>query len=541
MHIFSLLFLVTLMVPNAILVVTERQPVGTALADILLPLGCYMLLTGASRRIGRTVWLMFPLIFLAAFQIVLLGLFGESVVGVDMFLNLVTTNATEAGEMLGGLLPAVGLVVALYIPVLVWASVEIKRGIRLTHTTQRRYRRSGLVCLMAGLIAALATLPTQRPVAWTEDIFPANALCNLSLAVQRSYRVAHYAETSKGFTFHAKRQQLSDTTSVGNSPVVVVVIGETARADHFALFGYCRPTTPMLAKLTGLTAFPHAFSESNTTHKSVPMLLSDVTAADFDSLYMRRSLITAFREAGYRTAFFSNQQRNHSFIDFFGEEADTCLFIKDRSPKENVLDAKLIDYARREIAATRGPLLVVLHTYGSHFNYSDRYPAKFRRFRPDTPLDAKLACRPRLVNAYDNTILYTDYLLATLCRSLAATGRPAVMLYTSDHGEDIFDDGHHFLHASPRPTLHQLHVPLLVWTSPQYAAAHTAAVAALGSNTRREVSTSATLFHTTLMLGDISTPLLKPWLSLASSAYHPTPPLYLTDRNHAMPMARVLR
>lgn len=107
-----------------------------------------------------------------------------------------------------------------------------------------------------------------------------------------------------------------------------MVVGETSRALNWQLYGYERETNPLLVQQSGLVAFPKVLTESNTTHKSVPMLLSDVTACSYDSIYHRKGIITAFKEAGFRTAFFSNQRFNHSFIDFFGREADTFDFIK---------------------------------------------------------------------------------------------------------------------------------------------------------------------------------------------------------------------
>lgn len=530
-------FLFVLMVPNLMLVVTEHQTALVVASNILLPLALYSLLASVSRNLGRTVWLMFPLVFLAAFQIVLTRLFGQSVIGVDMFLNLVTTNPSEAGEMLAGLLPAVALVVVLYVPMLVAATIAIRRKARLSRPFIRKQQIRGAACLSAGMLAALATLVTARPIGVTTDIFPVNVTCNLALAVGRSWRVAHYAETSQGFVFHAI-SAAKDSSSMRR--ICVIVIGETARAENFGILGYGRDTTPRLRRLTGLTAFTSALSESNTTHKSVPMLLAAATAATFDSLYCQRSIITAFHEAGYKTAFFSNQQRNRSFIDFFGEEADTCLFVKDQAPGENVYDARLVSYARQEIARQRGDVLIVLHCYGSHYNYSERYPREFARFTPDDVSEPSAECRRNLLNAYDNTILYTDYLLASLADVLRQTHAEATLLYTSDHGEDIYDDGFHFLHASPVPTIMQLHVPLLVWGSDEYRAGHAPLIAALAANSHKAVSTSASLFHTALHLAGIQTPYLDLRLSLASPTYKPSSRRYITDRNEAVALSSML-
>ncbi len=131
-----------------------------------------------------------------------------------------------------------------------------------------------------------------------------------------------------------------------------MVIGETSRSANWSIYGYNRETNPELTKIKGLTAFCHVLTESNTTHKSVPMLMSSVTAHDFNSIYRQKGIITAFKEAGYRTAFFSNQRYNHSFIDFFGKEADICDFIKEDAGDGgyNPSDDELLKLVAAELA-----------------------------------------------------------------------------------------------------------------------------------------------------------------------------------------------
>ena len=104
------IFLGVMMIPNVLLVLSEHQNLWTAACNLLLPLGLYWLAASSSTKIGRSVWLMFPFIFMAAFQIVLTRLFAQSIIGVDMFLNVVTTNMAEINEPLGNLVPAVSIV-----------------------------------------------------------------------------------------------------------------------------------------------------------------------------------------------------------------------------------------------------------------------------------------------------------------------------------------------------------------------------------------------------------------------------------------------
>ena len=327
----------------------------------------------------------------------------------------------------------------------------------------------------------------------------------------------------------------------------VLVIGETARAANFQLYGYHRPTNPLLSRTEGLTVFSHTMSQSNTTHKSVPMLLSAASAADHDRLYDEKSIITAFREAGFHTTFVSNQLPNHSYIDFFGSEADDCIFIREdetetKEGSEDVVaatsDEQLLPYVKRILDKKRTKELIVLHTYGSHFNYRDRYPQSEARFLPDTPTEAKAKNRTSLINAYDNTILQTDRLLASIIGMLRNRGCAAAMIYTSDHGENIFDDQRlRFLHASPVPSAYDLNVPLLVWTSEHYSRDYSTITAALHANRDKDVETSVSLFPTLMSMAGISSPrtaALTP-RSLTDAGYKaPRYRLYLDDHNRAV-------
>ena len=154
-----------------------------------------------------------------------------------------------------------------------------------------------------------------------------------------------YNQTSENFTFKARATHPEDKREI-----YIMVVGETSRAMNWSLYGYGRETNPQLSNMDGITSFCHVLTESNTTHKSVPMLLSQVSACNFDSIYYQKSIITAFKEAGFQTAFFSNQRYNHSFIDFFGMEADTYDFIKEDSQdfKYNPSDDELLKLVEKD-------------------------------------------------------------------------------------------------------------------------------------------------------------------------------------------------
>lgn len=525
------LFLGILIVPNIVLCFTEPMSSAAKVCNVLLPLSVYYLVMTWSRNCGRTFWILFPFIFLGAFQIVLLYLFGQSIIAVDMFLNLVTTNSSEALELLDNLIPAIIIVVVLYIPALILAMISVVKKRKLSENFLRRERKRAWVGLGIGLLSLCAAYLMDSRYELKSELYPANVCYNIGLAFQRTALTQNYQKSSKDFTFHAKSAHPAD-----EKEVYVMVVGETSRANNWSIYGYDRDTNPELSKIFGLTAFNHVLTESNTTHKSVPMLLSPVSACTYDSIYHQKGIITAFKEAGFQTAFFSNQRYNHSFIDFFGKEADNFDFIKEDSLDSgyNPSDDKLLELVSAELAKGASKQFIVLHTYGSHFNYRERYPADNAFFLPDFPVDAEVKFKDNLVNAYDNSIRYTDNFLARLIHLLQEQDVDAAMLYTSDHGEDIFDDSRHlFLHASPVPSYYQIHVPFLVWMSDSYRKSYPELQQAAQANMQKNISSSLSFFQTMLELGGIETPYRNDSLSVTNTLFTEKPRVYLNDHNEA--------
>ena len=523
-----------LIVPNVLLDITEGMSIWACIANILLPLGIYTLLMTLSRKPGKMVWWLFPFIFFSAFQIVLLYLYGEGVLAVDMLLNVVTTNVSEATELLDGILPAVLIVCLLYLPPLGMAVANIRGKDILDNDFIRKMRRIGRGITIAGLIAVGTAYLADPSFRLLNHVFPLNVTYNLYLAVERTWISAHYQEQVANFRFDAVSTHPKDSAEI-----YVMVIGETARSDNFSLYGYRRDTNPMLTKLvndSSLIVFKDVRTESNTTHKSVPMLLTAATASDYSVLYREKGIIAAFREAGFHTSFISNQLPNHSFIDFLGMEADSCMFIKEAErAKDNVSDMELLPILKSILAKGRKKEFIVLHTYGSHFKYNERYPREMAHFLPDDKSEAKYENKQCLVNAYDNTIRFTDRFLYELSSLLSSSSSHAAWLYTSDHGENIYDDHRRkFLHASPNPSDYELRVPLLAWTSASYRSAYPDIITALRINSTKQTSNSISFFHTMLEMGGVKTKNLDLTKSLSDRDYKVQPRLYLSDHNEAI-------
>lgn len=519
-----------LVLPNVVMFFTESTGLLTRIVQIILPLAIYWIAMTLSNKPGKMFWWLFLFIFIDAFQIVLLYLFGESPIAVDMFLNVTTTNVTEVDELLGNLIPAVSTVFIIYGGGIVVSLMALKVGGTLSQEFLKKQRKVGFFLFVPSVLLLIGNYFVDKRFATEDDIFPINGCYNLGLSVDRFLDGSHYLETSRNFTFQASSERPDSLPEV-----YVMIVGETVRACNMGVYGYERNTTPHLKAMgEQLAVYRDALTMSNTTHKSVPTLLTAIASENWDSLYTQRGLFTAFGEAGYKTSFFSNQRRNHSFIDHLGSEAQEVVFAMDSVTVGNVQnDDVLLDLFKKRIAKYNGEkLFIVLHCYGSHFKYCDRYSKGSGTFVPDDIPSAKKEHRANMINAYDNTILYTDNFVWQITSLLDSLHVPSAVLYTSDHGEDIFDDSRNrFLHASPIPTYYHLHVPLLMWGSTAYMQQYPDKWANVRRNADKPVNTNMIAFHTLLDLAGVKARLLKPSLAVGNSSFAPVKRLYINDHN----------
>ena len=252
--------------------------------------------------------------------------------------------------------------------------------------------------------------------------------------------------------------------------VLVLVVGETARAANFQLGGYARPTTPQLAAIDGLVYFPQTTSCGTSTAISVPCMFSHLPRSEFDVEDAPRyaNLLDALKSASVDVEWRENNSgckgvcARVAQIDYTGRCGKTACF--DEVMLED-LPARLNDVHHDTV--------IVMHQVGSHGPaYTERYPAAAERFKPACRSNELQRCtKEEVVNAYDNTIAYTDQVLARAIGALRdASGRvDAALMYVSDHGESLGEGGV-YLHGVPyafAPEA-QTHVPMLMWLSPAY-------------------------------------------------------------------------
>jgi lipid A ethanolaminephosphotransferase len=321
---------------------------------------------------------------------------------------------------------------------------------------------------------------------------------------------------------------LQKPTSEANAPLVVLILGETARAANFGLGGYARDTTPQLRQLQAqgdLVYFSDVKSCGTSTQASVPCMFSHLGKSAYESSKDRyESVLDVLQRAGMAVLWLDNQSGCKGVCDRVPNVATTALKVPEYCTSGECLDEVMLHELPKQLAAldpakrAQGTV-VVMHQMGSHGPaYYKRSPTAMKPFQPECSSHALQNCPPeQIVNAYDNSIVYTDHFIAKTVKWLQGQSRPTALMYLSDHGESLGEKGL-YLHGMPYSLApkEQTHVPMLVWLSKPLQKERQWGMNCLQSQSAKALSHDH-LFHSLLGLAQVSTQLSKPELNLFSA------------------------
>lgn len=257
--------------------------------------------------------------------------------------------------------------------------------------------------------------------------------------------------------------------STENDVLVVVVIGESSRGDHFEINGYNRNTTPMLSQTNGLFSFKNAQSCDTLTKNSLDCLSTPMLKSQKDRTVHQSSFGEVFHSLGFSTEIYSLQTLNE-FYHFLQYDKLVSKYAVLDSQSTGAKDISLIPYAKEAISRYKnGKKLIILHTIGSHQTYADRIAPEQEIFKPSCKNPDVAKCNHQeLINAYDNSIIGVDYLLSSVINELK--NKKAILIYLSDHGESLGENGNYFhgkpLNIAPKE---QFNIPFIIWLSDKYA------------------------------------------------------------------------
>lgn len=303
--------------------------------------------------------------------------------------------------------------------------------------------------------------------------------------------------------------KIANTSKSGKPTVLVLVIGETARAADFSLRNHDRETNPLLNK-ENIVYFPNVTACGTSTAASLPCMFSDLGEANYtpNKARDRDNLLDTLKSSGIEVIWLDN---NSGCKGVCGSAVYEHLAL-DKSEGmcqgNECFDGVLLARLQEHLAGLKKDSILVLHMKGSHGPaYFRRYPQQFELFTPACKSVDLSSCTPDTIhNAYDNTILYTDFILSQIIKSLKTNLRTidSAMLYISDHGESLGENGL-YLHGMPKliaPRL-QFEIPMIVWFSEKSSKWDN--LLACVAEKRQRAYSHDNLFHSILGLFDIRT------------------------------------
>ena len=317
-------------------------------------------------------------------------------------------------------------------------------------------------------------------------------------------------------------------------PLLVLVLGETARSGNFSINGYTRDTTPFLKQLqknsdnTGvLTSFDNAWSCGTSTATSLPCMFSHLGKTAFEANDINyENLIDVLDRAGVAVIWLENQSGCKGICDRIYRDATQKMNVTELCSTGECFDEIMMHrlterFAEIPFQKLNNGVVIVMHQMGSHGPaYYKRTPETFKKFKPECATNTLQDCsKAEVINAYDNTIIYTDYFLGKVVDYLK-NKQPHVqsaMMYVADHGESL-GENNIYLHGLPyaiAPDV-QKHVPWISWLSNDFIASRKLNPVCLKTQTNKKLSHD-NYFHSVLGLMDIQSQLYKSELDIFAS------------------------
>ena len=407
---------------------------------------------------------------LAIFELVHIKYFGARV-GVNTFYSIFVTNAQEVRDYVRQQMTFLNIVVLL----LVYAAPMPLIALYMPNASFD----SQWVRWTLAAASLVAFIPFPRNLTKKGSRFKISYVLNPYSNMIYHWFVfkRSYGELKRNIAAHSAPPFAKITSSMpeGTKETYVIAIGESANAQHHSYCGYKRNTNEFTDALgDSIRRFRGVRSQFAQTLPSLEKTLTFADCKNPDRLWTQGSMIDYFKEAGFKTFWLSNQYAlDDTAITAMAGHADEmkCFNFGDMKRFERTgLDGEMIPEIEKAIADEAPRKAIFVHLIGSHAAYVNRYPAEFRHFEGAAPGKEHLsAIKNQMINTYDDSTRYTDYVISKIAQSLDAAEGVSCLLYFGDHGEDIYDTredkplGHSQLANEPMTS-----VPFMLWTNAAY-------------------------------------------------------------------------
>lgn len=491
--------------------IPEQTGLQVALVLVLWLLNLLLLLLTALPKMQKPVFLL--LMLSGASASYFMHTYGV-IVDKAMLQNAVETDVAEAKGLLT-LGMALHMLLLLALPVWLCARFPIKP---LGLATGAKHYLLALLLWLVGLGAVAATSYSEL-VPFFRNFRDIKHLALPVAPVSAAFGLGSQLIAAKFPTPLAPLGEDAKQMPTSTKPrLIILVVGETARGDHFSLNGYERPTNPQLSQLP-VVSFRNVSSCGTATAHSVPCMFSHQPREHYEEKVAKNTenVLDILKRAGVDVTWLDNNSGCKGVCDrvtshdLYNEQNPLC---KDGHCHDQILVEGTQNYIR-QLPGNSGDKLLVLHQLGSHGpEYFKRSDEATKQFTPEcTDKQLQRCDRDSIVNAYDNSLLATDAMLAGLIRELQQQSSYATaLLYVSDHGESLGENGV-YLHGMPyfMAPKAQTHIPMIWWMSDQFAAATGTNGRCIASK-QDEALSHDNLFHSLLGAFAVNTQVYQPTL-----------------------------
>lgn len=273
-----------------------------------------------------------------------------------------------------------------------------------------------------------------------------------------------YYDLQRDFKLHASVKK-EDVELKKDNDVLVVVLGESTTSHHMGLYGYYRKNTPNLSAFKdSLFVYNNVISSDVFTLKAVPKMLTSLSNDANNK--ENTNIVSIFNQAGYKTYWLSNQRPISYHDNAISKIAATANFFKFYNHKidkiTSVLDEVLLPKYQK-ILKDPGKKVIFIRLIGTHFDYFKRYPLTFNKYSNKNDSE-----KQTVKNQYDNAVLYNDFIVHAILKSLKNEKGKNALLYISDHGENVYDDGDFIGRNESNLKKNMFDIPFIVWTSKNF-------------------------------------------------------------------------
>ncbi len=427
----------------------------------------------------------------------------------DIVAAVLGTNAAEASEMAGTFFSLKNVCLFLGYPCVIAATAYLTNKFKTWSPSKFHSKIIFAIFLLSGAFVGYYQ-------------YVKNAICIHATPSQAINLIACYDKVIHSNDHHIiKTNPKLTVNKKGQPPVIVWIVGESTSSHHSSLYGYDKPTNPLLQKRVDAgQAYAYRKVKSAWTHtqESIRLMMSTYSKRSGESVkwYECTTLPEVAHLAGYHTYWISNQSKTglwDNYVGQYSEFCDTSVFIGNKFAglARTTYDGELIPVMRQFLTKPTSKDFFIVHLMGCHDKFISRYPASFDVFKEDDYSDRPSSQRQNLA-AYDNAARYNDFIVNTIMNLVSK--REAIVVYAPDHGLDIYqtrtDYCAHGIRGDKRSESIACDIPFIIYMSSLYQQRHPDVATAVAKSVNKNFDTENMIYlMMDLMQCDFNPPAVK--------------------------------